>query len=1027
MSLALERFPPDILANITGRLSAHEQNLLLSRCGSHALRRRLIEHGIAHATLPESWATQRGFEWLSSLRGLLSVSVTFPNISSTSIRKLIALLPRSLAHLELISFDMQHLMRSDDFETDPSLSAYTMCGYRCWNVSAQFPSLLSLTITSEGAKDSRGGYDEVRADELRFPPAEPHFYNRFLSLLPQSLQYLKIDDIGDWNISGGLWSALPPYLTSLGGTLQGPVPSQDTPELLARSLRSMDLILRPSKREISDDCGGGFGNPLPSLHLLAFPPNLARLSVKGCEFFQFDTVPALPSKLIKLKLTSKQMDLSQVFSLIPPSVTDLSIKTKKGKPFTPGMLFSRQSVQPRRNLKRLTMNVSHDVTLATELYNLTLLTFPAVEELIFDHRASQGLVLSHLELFDQPSPLRVLRAMMHPEVSQKACTMLPCITSLEVLVPSSCESTPLELSALPASCTSVKVSGGSFPLQTLAKLPPTVLHFEPSAVSVSEKDAHLFARYYAPCNPEVASVLASPSTMDVDTDLASSSVHTPRELTKFTFNWLFAFRRLSGAGASSFVLFPLPQGTISGIEVDISSYQGLVPRTITDLRLTRADELPFNNTWCNPETLPNLRKLVIQRAMPRDLDLGDFSCLESFHSGGISASCISRCPPNLTSLKARQEITLSSKFTPLPNSMRKIRCGMSFRPITALPADCSNMVSFVTYGQNNLQDMPTLLQKLPPTLTRIGFRVIGENLVRHPWLSAARLSQCFPNLREIDIGPESRVTIQALEQLHGAGSDVKVIGGTMGPLESFDDLVKVSGGVLVSDSSVAQMVRRTVKAVFPRCVSNTEQSPWPTSFALKESFWPLIASSFPPTITSIDIKFDNIRLRGSGVDLLPKQTLTRLHLNVVAHTHELYDRLSSFPNLTDLRFYDDADAWCLNKIPRTVTLLTLAGHAWPGGSKLAELPSSVTHLKFSHMDVKDEHLESLPPTVICLDLQNYQHTSISLKTIECVPATLKILKGSIDRHTALSDIREAARAKGLVWVGLPDHEEYIGK
>ena len=1027
MSLALERFPPDILANITGRLSAHEQNLLLSRCGCHALRRRLIEHGIAHVTLPESWVTQRGFEWLSSLRGLLSVSVRLGELPSAAIRKLITSLPPTLAHLDLTYCRVPYLLISSEFETDPSLSDYTANGRRSWNVSASFPHLLSLTLASSGS----GGYDMHTGenDELG-PTLGPLFYNGFLSHLPQSLQYLEIDGIGEWQVLGGLWNALPPSLTCFGGHLHDTFPTKDMPESLLQSLRSMRLDLISSKslfRGYEDDdidldeMPSKNLEPVASLHLISIPPKLTRLSLSGCEQFESSTFPTLPSTLTTLTLNSERLDLAQFFALIPQSVTLLDMDVDSDDIVAVGSVFTRESVQPKPNLRQICLSAHPLPETENEFYNLVLLSFPKLQACSIDGQRIRGMEAHHLELLD-PSRLKILHVSLTPGVASKACQMLPKLASVSIQLPNGCKTLFFDSSTPTPSLTTVMVSGGVMPFTELVKLPHSVTRFH-TQLMLSRDDAECFAHHYVPYDPTSELSIVQSSTQADHSPTTSSSSLAPAEPQKMVFSNSFNFRRLDDADRS-FVVYPSPEMGYGTISYNALFHPALFPKTITELRFMKRDDVPVINAWCNPESLPNLRKLCMWRLFPHSLDVGGFTRLESIHSGGISSSCTSRCPPNLTSLKARQELQLPTSFIPLPNSMRKIRSALSFQPLSALPADCSNMVTFATFGLSNANKLPEILAKLPQTLmTHLGFRLVTHHGSGMP---LAFPLPPLPRLAVIELSSECSFNISSLSLLHGVNDQVKVKGGYLASFRPLDLLINLAGGLTIGDDgSIVEAAIRAVKKAFPR--HETVKSEWnssPPSLPLDSATtWPLVAPFIPPTLTELNLNGCIFTGEDDILGLMPKG-LTRLRIpeghNGISMA-KFYAGLSRFPNLTDLAYADHQGLWHLQKIPLTVKRLELEAKEPISRKSFAKLPKSVTHLKLHHLGVDASFLNALPPSVTILESFDYEHYLLTPETIKSLPATLKILTSVGGERPG---IQEAFKSKGMIWAGPVDRDGY---
>ena len=1007
MSLALDIFPSDVLSNIADRLPARDQNTLLYLSGCSTLRRRLIDRGVTHVTLTQNWVSKRGIEWLAPLRCLLSVSLTLVGLQTSVIRKFIASLPSSLLYLELNCHTVDDVIVSDDFETDPSLSACTAQGHRCWNVSASFPCLLSLAILIPA---------HSRRKKL---PDRECFSTRFLSLLPQSLRHLEVSGIDEWDVSGGVWGALPPSLTCLGGSLGGLVPTRKMPESLRESLVSMDLCLHSAESLYWDEDAPDLPIDLP---LLSFPPNLTRLSLivaSHRDFFKFDPFPAFPARLTALKLEGLQLDLPQIFSLLPDSVTNLKILDSGESPIESGATFTRASVNVKPNVKSLKLEASFSMESESEFYNLVLLSFPSLEICTLEgDEVSRGLEFNHLELLD-PSRLRVLRTFMRTDICRKACLMFPKLTALRVTIPFSRLQGSFDFSAFPSSLTKLTLSGAQISFKDLELLPTSVKYFSSPSMSISKDDMAFFCRHYSPQNPVPQSGSTTPSpplgipTHALSTLLPKSHLNDAGELVNLEIPMSFGIHRSIGADGPSMKVYPLSQQIDGPLIFNVPTYNGLLPSTITDLRITRTDNYPLDGAWFSSETLPHLRSFSIHRVLPRFLQLGEFDRLETLECGGISSKCVSRCPPNLTRLKSRQAADLPSCFMPLPNSMREIICKERFGPtLTALPNDCSNLVSFVAHGIANFDEMSSVLDRLPPTLTCLGFS--SYKPVVPLWLSnTSELFKRFPKLSLIELSPDSVLSDLTLLSLLDAG-DVEVRGRRVTSVEAPDRLVELIGSLKIGDDGLlGTALVKALRGAMPRFKQVYEFGLHHQVPFLQAGSWSSIVSLMSPTLTSLYIGTEGVLLEGKILDKLPS-SLTSLRLPDVASSQDIYDGFRYLPNLKDLTFQDLTETWRLEDIPRGVTRLQITGNRkLIPTNALRALPPGLIQLTLVHVGWLDADFEVLPATLFALELMGHNH-DITPESIRLAQPSLKVLCGMA---RFLPQVVDAAKIKGMIFVG----------
>lgn len=1004
MTLLLENFPPEILAVITGYLCSSDISLLVSECGCHNLARRLTQGGVAHLTLPPTWAANRSILLLSKLAGLQSVSIEASRDLSL-VKRILSVLPPTLHHLEVKVRAVFGLLVSDELETDPALGAFSSSGYRCWNVSAAFPHLLTLIMRDTQIEDEDDQYGEPERDLIA-----PLAKQRFLTLLPPSLSDLSIYKMESWNIEGGIMPHLPPYLTRIGNRLKLVPSAANVSESLAASLRSLDLDLTVKAQNKRLFAGFGFENdeeeegesdeeeeenvdrtaPNP-IHVLEFPPNLTHLRMKGAGFLKLGTPAALPSTLVSLNFNATSLDLPLLINALPRSLVNLWVRAK--------CIFDEDSsAELRPDLEHFHLETSFDNAISMpefSAYEMILSSFSNLKSCCLElENAARGLQENHLELLN-PGLLHSLTAPLSHASAKIASKKFPLLRTLGVVHVES-HSTPVEFASLPPLLTSLRLPNSASPsLHQLSSLPKSVTLLK-VAFEVDSEDA-TFLRQNIHFTRSGAS--RSSASMDIDAS----------DMTRFEFAENYGVVRSSRS--SSVDLYPVPsEGTsiIGGLSLTVISFAAILPKTLTDLRF--GFEIDDGETWkfLRASTLPNLRKLVFHQSLPRNLDIGGLTSLQSLRVGAITSSCISTCPPNLTSLKARNELMLPASFRPLPKSMLKIRCSLSLQPVLEALAAVPNLTSFESHGLQNLRNIDDILQKCPPTLTRFGFPAPREDAA---WLST--LPQRFPKLAEVVLSKHCLLSMAVLDRLHSLG--VTITGGCLTNIGSVSLLIKRAGGprFMRPDDSIDTFLCLAVAKAFPRFKNAKEsQLDWGQELA---SEWHAFAACLHPDTTRLAItKCDT--LPNDFLRHVPKG-LTCLELNSIRDNSDFYDSIGSFTSLTKLSFYDTDGVWRFQDLPHSLTELKAFSNGpnvMVTAARLQHLPPSVRSL-FLYTEIDSPALAALPPSVTALTFTRQPLDAIFLAAL---PHTVKILRAHCP-FAMLENTREVLAKRGLISFGPP--------
>lgn len=994
MSLALDRFPLDILSVITSYFTFEELRAVLTACTGSPLEHRIKNGGATHVAIPSS-CTSEGLALLPVLKGLLSVSICFSDEDSSRHRHVVLSLPSKLLHLKIVSPRAHHLMTSEDIDTDSSsLNNASYSGFAPWAVSTTFSRLRSLALLQTSLGVGEEVYDWQHQTSA--------FQARFLSLLPASLDDLSVP-IANWNLDQPL-SQLLPNLTRLGGR-QKFIPSSDS---LPASMLSLDLDLSPPsrrKRFNFDFIDGATEQEAtkaemritPELEALAFPPNLTRLSVSPCAFFDLRKRPALPTTLTMLTLNSVGIwDFSVLFALLPPSLTSLDLSMHSSAHFDPHILGE---LQPKPSMAFFAFTADgYEPTLAEEsiLYDYILGSFTCLRSCAFRIETAFGLQKSHIKLLN-PNCLQSLRAAMSSEVVAAAKLTLPLLHTLCCIKPES--SSDFDLSSVPPSTTELSLPGFVVPIRDLEKLPERVrlIHVQ---VSVSLEDSAFLAAHCVHQKSESESPTSEDSQMAVDQrDLYRLDLTTRYELKRAETGSSITVRPVPD--------FPLSRATHGGTMcILVPSFSNVAPRTLTDLRLTQ-EGVSASPDWLNSDCLPNLRKLVLRTSLPKTVTMETFVALESLHVGAITKACVSGSPPNLTSLKARNELDLPPKFLPLPQSIRKIRSGMSISPIDKVfPQNC-RIDSFASFGLNNLTRMDYITEHLPSTLKSIGFP-FDDRRSNDDWF--LNLGKRFPSLEEIHVSDTDFWTVGALHIMHSTGA--KIFGGSLPRVSPFARLVELAGGLDIHpDGNIASAASRAAIKAFPNAKD--------VQFSCDhigdlEVAWPSIVIYLPVTLVELNLAKYYTLIHGDFLSLVPR-SLKRLSCPEVPSFSTIRQSLASFTQLEDLDIsqpnFDQKD---FEAIPRSVKRLIVRQHTDTFLLEYAlHLPPNLTNLTLSERNIPDEALNALPASLLRLECEMFRITPSSARAL---PPTLKSFIGYHDADYTQSLIK-IAEERQMIWLG----------